>query len=154
MKNAELDIKLLQIREDRDRTHFYRWEMMRYCATPIEVNLSTGFSYRAGRHVVRLMLSARYTTIRAQMSHRLMDYTVIADFELLGPDSEADADEIIVSADLVKMMLGVVIGAMRGMIALRTAHTFLSHYPLPIYNLETLMKPIINAASELPANGT
>lgn len=154
MKVPELDIKLLKIQEDHERTHFYRWEMMRYSSTPIDVNLSTSFSYRAGGHMVRLILSARYTTLRDQMSHRLMDYSVISDFELLGPDAEADPDEIIITTDLIKMMLGVAIGAMRGMIALRTAHTFLAHYPLPVYDLETLMKPVINAASEVRSEST
>lgn len=146
MKGTELDIRLLRIREDKTRTHFYHWEMMRYSATPVDVNLTSGYSYMAGQHVVRLTLSARYTTMRDMMTHRLMDYTVAADFELLGSCAEADTEEIIVSADIVKMMLGIAIGAMRGMIALRTAHTFLSNYPLPIYNLDELIEPVIKQA--------
>ncbi len=152
MKGAELNIKLLRIEEDKSRTHFYRWEMVRYSATPVDVNLTSQFSYRASHQVVRLTLGAHYTTMRDMMCHRLMDYTVAADFELLGPEAEADAEELVVSVDLVKMMLGVAIGAMRGMISLRTSHTFLSNYPLPIYNLDSLMEPVLNAARDIPAD--
>ena len=146
MTTQQLDIRLLRLDENRELTHLYRWEMMRYDSTPVEVNLSTGFSYRAGQRLVRLTLEARYTTVRNQMNRRLLDYAITADFELTGPDAEAGREEIVVNEELVRLMISVGLGALRGMIALRTANTFLAHYPLPVYNVNKLMEPIINAA--------
>lgn len=145
----DLDIKLLRLDEDHNRTHLYRWEIMRYEGTPVDVNLFTDFSYRAGQRIVRLTLSARYTTIRSQMSRRLLDYSVTADFELLGSDAETTKDEIVVNEQLVRLMIAVAMGALRGMVAIRTSHTFLAHYPLPIYDMNSLMDPIINAAKTI-----
>lgn len=149
MKVPELDIKLLRLEEDHNRIHFHHWEMMRYEGTPVDVNLSSDFSYRATPNVVRLTLTARYTTVRNMMSHRLLDYGITADFELIGPDAEETGEEIVVNAELVRMMIAVGLGALRGMVALRTKKTFLSHYPLPVYNVDTLMEPIINAAKTI-----
>ena len=149
MKATELDIKLLRIEEDS--THFYRWELMRYEATPVDVSLTSDFSYRAGRRLVSLRLTARYTTFRNQMNRRLLDYVVNSEFELLGPDAEVSVEELVVDTELVRLMLGVALGAMRGMISLRTANTFLSHFPLPIYNINELMEPIMKTAVEITA---
>lgn len=146
MTAQKLDIRLLRLDENHELTHLYRWEMMRYDGTPVDVNLSTDFSYRAGQRLVRLTLEVRYTTIRSQMSRRLLDYAITADFELTGDDAEAGGKEIVVNSELVRMMISVGLGALRGMIALRTANTFLAHYPLPVYNVNALMEPIINAA--------
>lgn len=146
MKVQELDIKLLRLDEDHSRTHIHRWEIMRYEGTPVDVNLFSDFSYRAEKHIVRLMLAARYTTLRGQICRRLLDYGITADFELMGPDAEIDKEEIVVNAELVRMMIAVGLGALRGMLAIRTSNTFLSHYPLPVYNVDQLMQPIINAS--------
>ena len=144
MKATELDIKLLRIEEDSMRTHFYRWELMRYEATPVDVSLTSDFSYRAGRRLVSLRLTARYTTFRNQMNRRLLDYVVNSEFELLGPDAEVSVEELVVDTELVRLMLGVALGAMR-------ANTFLSHFPLPIYNINELMEPIMKTAVEITA---
>ncbi|MCM1348546.1 MAG: hypothetical protein NC338_03970 [Firmicutes bacterium] len=146
MRAPELDIKLIRLDEDKERIHFHRWEILRYDGTPVDVNLFTDFSYRAGQHIVRLSLAARYTTVRELMSRRLLDYGITADFELIGSDVETSSEEIVVNSDLVRLMIGVGLGALRGMVALRTSHTFLAHYPLPVYNVDTLMEPIINAS--------
>lgn len=146
MKAPELDIKLLRLDEDRERTRFHRWELIRYNGSPVDVNLFSDFSYRAGQHIVRLSLAARYTTVRDQMSRRLLDYGITADFELIGPDAETTQEEIVVNSDLVRLMISVGLGALRGMMALRTSHTFLAHFPLPVYDVNTLMEPIINAS--------
>lgn len=148
MTAHDIDIKLLRLEENRERTHLYRWEMMRYEATPVEVNLATEFAYHAGKNIVRLTLSARYTTLRGQISRRLLDYAITADFEINGAESEQMPEEIVVTPDIVRLMLSIAVGAMRGMVALRTERTFLANYPLPIYDMESLMEPIMNASHE------
>lgn len=151
MESQELDIRLLNIEEDRDRTHFYRWEMMRFEGTPVDVKLMSDFAHHTGSHIIHLSLTARYTTFRSQMCRHLLDYTVGADFELRGPDATLTKNEIIVDAHVIKLMFSVALGALRGMLALRTSNSFLANYPLPVYNVDTLMEPIINDAKTIDA---
>lgn len=147
MIHTDLDIKLARIEENRERSHFYRWEMMRYKDTPIDVQLASDFSYQRETGTVRLSLTARYTTMRDQVCRRLLDYCVSSDFEIHGVDAKSAMTEILGTEDMLRLMLSVTVGAMRGMLALRTEKTFLANYPLPLYNIDNLVAPIINSAS-------
>ncbi|MDE6322763.1 MAG: hypothetical protein K2L46_00205 [Paramuribaculum sp.] len=151
MESQELDIRLLKLEEDPDRTHFYRWEMMRFEGTPVDVKLMSDFSHHTGSNIIHLSLTARYTTLRSQICRHLLDYTVGADFELHCPGAETTNEEMIVDAHLVRLMFSVALGALRGMLALRTSHTFLANYPLPVYNVDSLMEPIIREAKTIDA---
>ena len=70
MNTHELDIRLIKIEEDSESTHLYRWELMRYENTPVDVSLTSDFIYRANKNVVTVKLSTRYTTLRGQMTRR------------------------------------------------------------------------------------
>ncbi len=149
MNTHELDIRLIKIEEDSESTHLYRWELMRYENTPVDVSLTSDFIYRANKNVVTVKLSTRYTTLRGQMTRRLLDYSILATFEAAGADSVADTEELIVDTEVVKMMLSIALGALRGMLALRTANTFLAHYPLPIYDMRSLIEPVMKSAEAI-----
>ncbi len=127
--------------------------MMRYDGAPVEVNLTTSFNKIAASGIVTLRLGVHYTTMRSQIVRKLLDYVIEADFEISGQDFDAEMsdEDMIVPADLLALMLGISIGAARGMIALRTQRTFLRHYPLPVYNLDTLIDNILVAGQEVTA---
>lgn len=154
MKQEELDIRLVSLRESKENTKLHRWEFMRYEGGTVDVELSTGFRINRRHHTVTLILGAHYTTLRSQIVRRLLDYVVEAEFEVSDLESviEEESGEVLLTTDMLAMMLSVGVGAMRGMIALRTANTFLVHYPLPVYNVGMLIDNIVAAGENTMAD--
>ena len=133
----------------KERTALHHWELVRYNGGFVNVELSAGMSLGQNNHVATLTLGAHYTTMRGQILRNLMDYTVKAHFEVDGLVSVED-DAAMMPPGLLRMMLGVTIGAIRGMIAIRTAHTFLANFPLPLMDLDALMENMdMNIGEEL-----
>ena len=143
MNDPFVDIRLLELRESKTDSILHRWEVFRYNGSPVDVELSTDVTYERATHTVTLHLGVHYTTLRSQIRRRLLDYAIEAEFLLISEDSlEIDDDEVVISTELLRLMLSIGLGAMRGMISLRTAGTFLVHYPLPIYNMDKLIHNI------------
>lgn len=114
---------------------------MRFNGSDVDVELTTHFRNIAGTHRVLLRLGAHYTVVRSQIRRRLLDYVVDAEFDLgdtRGMIAATDVD-IVVTTDVLRLMFSITLGAIRGMIALRTADTFLSDYPLPVYDISVLI---------------
>ena len=67
-------------------------------------------------------------------------YSIAVDFEVgdAGRFSIGDGG-MDIPPRLMTLMYGAAIGAMRGMLALRTAGTFLKDYPLPLINISALV---------------
>lgn len=154
MRQEELDIRLVELRENKQLTQMHRWEFMRYSGTAVDVELSTNFRKDGPKRLVVLELGAHYSTMRGQIRRRLLDYVVDAEFEINDIDGVIDADreELVLTTDLLRLMLSIAIGAIRGMIALRTSGTFLVHYPLPVYNLDEMVDNIVAAGAEVAYN--
>lgn len=144
MDNRDIDIKLLQISEVKPFTHVNRWEMMLFRGGDVDVELSTEFRRNEPKRTVTLRLGAHYNTLRSQIRRRLLDYVIDAEFSVSALDDVVDmADhELLITPELLRMMLSITIGAIRGMIALRTSGSALAPYPLPIYNLDSLIGKI------------
>ena len=72
---------------------------------------------------------------------RLLQYTVAAVFEFDNCEGHVsvDGDSCLINTSTMLLMLSVTIGSLRGMLALRTAGTFLKSYPLPIINISELI---------------
>lgn len=154
MNRHDIDIRLITLRELSPLCNIHHWEMMRYDGSPVEVNLTTSFKKIEGANVVVLRLGVNYTTMRAQIIRKLFDYVIEAEFEIVEQDSDtsfSDGD-VVVPTDILALMLSIGIGGLRGMIALRTQNTFLHHYPLPVYNLDTLIENIIFAGKDVTAS--
>lgn len=147
MADKELNIRLVGLKEDTANTRMYLWEMMRYEGGGVEVELSTEFGRNAERGTVTLEIVARYTTLRGQIVRRLLDYGAVGEFEIKRGAGFAtdDAGDVVVDTDVIRMMLSITLGGLRGMIAVKTANTFLSGYPLPIYNMDELMENMLAA---------
>lgn len=154
MKQQDIDIRLIGLRELPRLSVIHHWEMVRYSGTPVEVNLTTDFSRNESSHVVRLRLGVHYTTYRGQIMRKLLDYVIEADFELIHQPADfiSGNRDVILPTDLVSLMLSIGIGAVRGMIALRTSRTFLRHYPLPVYDINSLIDDIIMAGEDIYAD--
>lgn len=150
MEQNEVDIRLIGMREMRSLTRFHRWEFMRANGSDVDVELSTKFDKDHRGHAVRMQLGAHYSALRGQIRRRLLDYVIETEFEIVDSEGviEESRTELVLTPDLLRLMLSVSIGAIRGMIALRTAHTFLAHFPLPVYDLDSLIGTIAAAGNE------
>lgn len=151
MKSNEIDIRLISLSEDRNQTHMYRWEMLRYTGATIDVELSTAFRVNRRRKTVSLLIGAHYTTLRTQILRHLLDYVIEAEFEVSDFNGVVDqqSGELLISTDMLSLMLSVGIGALRGMLALRTEGTFLSHFPLPVYDLDELIDNVVASGQNI-----
>lgn len=140
VKDMEYNIRIANVSEVPSGISLSRWEIRRYAGGEITVGLTSRFTGHADRRVVTLVIGASYTCMRHMMRHRLLDYTIAVDFEL------DRFDEILIEEGgmsvpprLMALMYSVAIGALRGMLAMRTAGTFLSDYPLPLINVSALV---------------
>lgn len=153
MNDPYVDIRLLELRESKPDSVLHRWEVVRYNGSPVDVELSTDVTYERATHTVTLHLGVHYTTLRSQIRRRLLDYAIEARFQLISDGAlEIDDDEVVISTELLRLMLSIGIGALRGMISLRTAGTFLVHYPLPIYNMDRLIHNIVMAGDPIESD--
>lgn len=134
-------LRPVSIREIPGQCRINRWEMIKYSGTSVEVELKTGVSVAPEHERLTMTVAAVYTTSRALVERKLMEYTIEAVYEIedLGHIVEASDDSVMIPPDLLSLLLSLSIGALRGMIALRTANTFLANYPLPIYRIDTLI---------------
>ena len=153
MIDPYVDIRLLELREAKSDSVLHRWEVVRYNGSPVDVELSNDVTYERATHTVTLHLGVHYTTLRSQIRRRLLDYAIEARFQLISDGAlEIDDDEVVISTELLRLMLSIGIGALRGMISLRTAGTFLVHYPLPIYNMDRLIQNIVMAGDPIESD--
>lgn len=152
------DINMIGLREVKSESRLYRWEIIHHdaeSAPEVDVQLSTHFFTTPGSNIVTLRVGANYTILRSMIRRKLLDYVAEATFELTpgAGEYEADSEEMIVSTDVVRVMLSLTIGAIRGMIAVKTADTFLARHPLPVYNLDTLIDNMVASHPEINLDG-
>lgn len=150
----ELDLRLIELRENKRLTRIHRWEFMRFNGSEVDVELSTDFNRDMAHRTITLRLGAHYSALRNQLRRRLLDYVIDVEFEIMRPDGliVVEEDEITLTPNLLHLMFSIAMGALRGMIALRTANTFLAHFPLPVYNLYELIDHITAAGEEMAYN--
>lgn len=140
VKDMEYNIRIANVREVPPGISLSRWEIMRYHGGEISVSLRSKFLPGRQEGIVTLLLTTAYTYMRDMMRHRLLDYSVAVDFEIDHYDKlsieEAGMD---LPPRLMALMYAAAIGSLRGMLALRTANTFLKDYPLPLINVSALV---------------
>lgn len=151
MADKDLNIRLVSIKEDAESTRMYLWEVLRYEGGSVDVELSTEFGRNPERGTVTLEIVARYTTLRGQIVRRLLDYGAVGEFDVkyddaAGEDGEGD---VVLTTDAIRLMLSITLGALRGMVAVKAANTFLSRYPLPIYDMDELLDNMIAAGENI-----
>lgn len=117
---------------------------MRHTGMPVMVSISTDIKLDRKKHICAVILGAHYRSLRSQIVRNLMDYYIEASFDIDGFDDiiEESDGEIMLPQSFMSLMFCIGIGALRGMVALRTADTFLTHYPLPILRLDDLMEDV------------
>lgn len=142
MKHSdEFDIRLIDISEVKQASVIHHWETMRYEGGKVNVALSASFNMCRESSEAIITVGVHYTTLRSQVIRKLMDYAVRARFEISDIKGLVDIEygDILLPPGLLHLMLSVSVGALRGMLALRTANTFLANFPLPLLDLTEIM---------------
>lgn len=146
MKNEEFDIRLVAVREIPAGTRINRWELMRHNAAPVNISIHASFGTKGADRLI-LRLDARYTAVRQLVVRTLMTFAVelVFDIDRLDRLCDDSRDEIMLPRQLLRTVMNVGIGTLRGAIAVRTADTFLANYPLPLYDLRDLVSNMAEA---------
>lgn len=141
MRKGEVDIRLSELHEVASLLSLDRRTIRRYDGSRIDVGLNVRMESDVKNSTVTMVVGVVYNTTRHIMRERLLQYTVAAEFEIdrLSEHIETDGVDAVVTPPLMTLMLGVTIGSLRGMLALRTASTKLADYPLPIFNISEII---------------
>lgn len=143
---VDIDIRLAKISELPESSSFNRWEMFKYSGQPVDIDLHTQFIPYTSLGLLNLVLGVTYTTTRNYLRHTLLRYDIELSFEISNMDSVINISNhsVYVPPTLTNLMLSVGIGSLRGMLAVHTRHTFLSRYPLPIFDLRDMLGRLAN----------
>lgn len=141
MKRHEVNIRLSELQEIEQLSSISRRNIRHYDGSPVRVSLNVRIEPDEREKTVTMVVGVSYLTVHRLMQERLLQYTVGAVFEFDNCDGHVSVggDSCMLNTHTAVMMLGVTIGSLRGMLALRTAGTFLKRYPLPIINISELV---------------
>ncbi len=149
VKNSELDIRIVRISEVQGKSHVNRWEMLRYGNSPtdISVDLTANVGEDMALDQITLRLEVIYTYMRSMVRRPLLKSAVEAVFEIPGLDRHVafspSRETLEIPPSLMTLMLGVAIGALRGMVAQKTVGTPIADRPLPLVNISWLVSRLM-----------
>ena len=150
MKPEEFDISIRSISELQQLNVIHRWEMMRHTdSSPVESAVTVAFDEPDGSDdTVALRLGVRYTAMRGDVMRPLLTYFIRVEFAISGVTHRALVTDsaVYLATGLLSVMLNVSIGALRGMLAIRTSGTFLSRHPLPMLSVADLLASLTASA--------
>lgn len=143
MKNIEPTVRIARISELPRLTHIHSLALMRFHGEPVGVTLRSEYSADPDvADMLILRLQACYNVLHNQIVRPLCEYAIEVTFDVEDTGLDLMSDEILLPQWLVALTLSVGIGAMRGMLSMATKNTFLTHYPLPLFDLDSLIASI------------
>ena len=140
MDYADIEVSLVSIRQVPERTKIFSRAIRHYAGGEVGVSLRTWLTPIRGKDEVELTAEVVYSDRGTMMHSIMLTYCVAARFAFSDAENffDIDGDRLLITHHLLTLMLGTVIGALRGMIALDTAQTSLASYPLPLLNVADL----------------
>lgn len=140
MDYADIEVSLVSIRQVPERTKIFSRAIRHYAGGEVGVSLRTWLTPIRGKDEVELTAEVVYSDRGTMMHSIMLTYCVAARFAFSDAENffYIDGDRLLITHHLLTLMLGTVIGALRGMIALDTAQTSLASYPLPLLNVADL----------------
>lgn len=141
MNESEFNITLIDVGEVEGASLINRRAALRAFGKPVNVDMTVRVVPDLDKSTVSLVVTASYIAQHKVMRERLLTCSAFATFEIqdLRKHVEICGDNVTVGAHLMMMMLGIAVGALRGIIAVRIAGTTLAKRPLPIIDLTALM---------------
>ena len=140
MDYADIEVSLVSIRQVPERTKIFSRAIRHYAGGEVGVSMRTWLTPIRGKDEVELTAEVVYSDRGTMMHSIMLTYCVAARFAFSDAENffDIDGDRLLITHHLLTLMLGTVIGALRGMIALDTAPTSLASYPLPLLNVADL----------------
>lgn len=140
MDYADIEVSLVSIHQVPERTKIFSRAIRHYAGGEVGVSLRTWLTPIRGKDEVELTAEVVYSDRGTMMHSIMLTYCVAARFAFSDAENffDIDGDRLLIPHHLLTLMLGTVIGALRGMIALDTAQTTLASYPLPLLNVADL----------------
>ena len=140
MDYADIEVSLVSIRQVPERTKIFSRAIRHYAGGEVGVSLRTWLTPIRGKDEVELTAEVVYSDRGTMMHSIMLTYCVAARFAFSDAENffDIDGDRLLITHHLLTLMLGTVIGALRGMIALDTAQTSLASYPLRLLNVADL----------------
>ena len=147
MRDKDIAMTLIDIGEVDGASAINRRALRRLTREAISVDMNVKVVPDIERSLLSVLVSCSYRAVIGLIRERLLVCTAVATFEVEGLASliEENGQEKILPTPLMMDMLGIAVGALRGIVAVRTADTPLRRRPLPIIDLDTLMRRLSNS---------
>lgn len=141
MKETEAEVRLVDIGELQGATAINRRAARRAVGKPVHLDMSVRLVPDVGHEMLSLIVKCSYVFCGEAYRERLMTCSVYSNFQVkdLAAHIERHGENAIVDTQLMMLMLSVAVGALRGIVAVRTKGTLLESRPLPIINISALM---------------
>lgn len=154
MNDRDVKITLVSVDEVEGATAINRRAALRAKGKDVNVDMNVRMIPDLERSIISLVVMASYIHTGVVLRERLLSCSVIATFEIADMEQHVTVkgEDVSVAGRLMMTMLGIAVGALRGIIAVRTAGTPLQHRPLPVIDLGALMYRLrYGAAPVFPA---
>ena len=141
MEESQVKMRLVSVNEVPDSTVINRRALRRIGNQTVNVDMNVRVVPDLNRSLISLVVSCSYIAVVDFIRTRVLVSSVIATFEIedLCEHIVTQGEEVIVAGQLMMTMLSISVGALRGVVAVRTADTRLRNTPLPIIDLTALM---------------
>ena len=141
MDNVQPKITILSVNEVPDSTAINRSALRRLGNQTVNVDINVRVVPNIEKSLVSIVVSCSYLAQIGFLRYRVLVSSVVANFgiENLAKVVIPKGDEYVIPSDIMLTMLGVAVGALRGVVAVRTQGTKLRNSPLPLIDLNTLM---------------
>lgn len=141
MEEKQVKISLVSVSEVPGATVLNRSAIRRLGHETVSVDMNVRVVPDMDRNMLSLIVSCTYVAPVRMVRQRILTSSVIATFEIdnLRESIISSGHEVVVAEPLMETMLGIAVGALRGVVAVHTAGTALRHRPLPIIDLTALM---------------
>ena len=146
MSDNSVNLTLLSCVEIEGATGINRRALRRLGTAPVTVDMNVRLLPDLERNLISLVVGCTYVTVIDLIRTHVFTCTSLTTFEIenLRDQIAQRGKDQIIGGKLLMTMLGIAVGALRGMVAVRTADTPLRHTPLPMIDLTSLMYRLHN----------
>lgn len=147
MEKLTMQFRLLKIREISYTYDFAPLTDDTVQAGHIEVGMDVALNPDLTHNRLGLTTGVRYHSEPGEVRKELLNYRISSVFEVVDLESyiiSRENEMIVIRPELVTMLLGIAVGAIRGMLVLKTAGTFFDNFPLPVISIKPLLETLQN----------
>lgn len=141
MEDSQINITLRSINELPGATAINRRALRSINGEKVNVDFNVRVVPNLERSLISLVVTCSYIAVIGLIRTRVLVCSVISTFEIENLRSHVDVRgaDVVVTGPLMKHMLAITVGALRGIVAVRTQGTPLANSPLPIIDLTALL---------------